>query len=638
MYFNIAIGLAALVVGAILIKQRGPLWKTLYLTTILLALAGELAALHRFPFLTLALHILSLCTAVASFALLSRSSPDLLTHGWIEPTRTHTAPRRAEFVAFMVIFLIIGITRFYSLNRIPSGFDGEGCGHRSISTSWQYIFEQEAGEHMQQSSGMSWPVMHRWLTRTEHPTFFYLDERVLGAAISFAACFIIFWGFRYLSGPFTGLLALVIYAFGPLDIGWSRLPVLHHFPVAVGLLLAIASFSAFSSRTWRSFIALGFLIALTKFVYPSAKLVAIGPVLGMVGVLLWQRAPWNGHKKKLSLIVLGVALFLTLRPFVAWLAYGSISWLRPFPVPQSEPLALTTWGLIQTYIWQAYGFFYEIFYGPFDLSQLHWTPHATIDPVRSVVSICVVFTTLALVRLLFLVRHPYAIVSMGLIIGGLLPGIASGLAERRIAFTLVFVSLLAIVEVSWFINIFIGDVSKRQARMLKASTVVCIGAALLVFQTHSFLSRPAGKHMQLIMTEEIRPLLRDGTLVVQPGPDYRCEIFYGIYDILKAHEGRIGYTNPYEAEQTEMESVTNPRINPSAWHYRLTDVKNQLPTVLSTTSWPRYLFVTQYTETQAPLVELLEKTYPGGKARIIETTEATRLRFLVFDSAPQPAR
>lgn len=639
LYFGITIGIVALLLGGLLMQRDGThqpsRWRTLYILTILFALGGEAAALGRAPWLTLTLHLLSFCTAIASFAYLARTSPQLLTRGWIESPRSHAAPRRLEIAAFVLLFLIIGITRFHALNRVPSNFDGEGCTHRPVTTSWQFIFEQEAGEHVQQSSGMSWPIMHRWFTRAEHPTLFYLDERVLGAAISFAACFIVFLGFRYLCGPFTALLATVTYAFGPLDLGWSRLPVLHHFPVAIGLLLAGASFSAFGSRTWKSFIALCVLIALTKFVYPSAKLLAAGPFLGMCAVLVWHRETWRGHKRKLSFIVLGVALFLTLRPFVSWLAYGTVTWLGPFPVPQADPLADSTWGLLKVYASQAFGFLYELFYGPFDLSQLHWTPHATIEPLRSVASISVVFATLALVRLLFLLRHPFAVVSIGLIVGGLLPGIASGLAERRIAFTLVFVSLLAVIEASWFINTCIGSASKTMARVLKAAILVCVGLPLLTFQTSSFLSRPASKNMQLIMTEEIRPLLRDGTLVVQPGPDYRCEMFYGIYDILKAHEGRIGYTNPYEANQTEMESIAHPRINPEAWHYRFTDVKSQLPTLMGTSTWPRYLFVTQYTENQAPLRELLEKTYPHGKTRIIETTEATRLRFLVFDSAPE---
>jgi hypothetical protein len=355
----------------------------------------------------------------------------------------------------------------------------------------------------------------------------------------------------------------------------------------------------------------------------------------MIAVLLWHQPGWNGDKKKFSLIILGAILFFSLRPFITWLARDTFTWVGPFAMLQVSPLADSFLGLLKAHLWQSFGFLHEVFYGPFDLTQRHWTHHATIDPARSVVSVCVIFTMLALVRLLFLIRHPYAALSIGLIVGGLLPGIASGVAERRIAFTLVFVSLLATIELSWCINTFIGSISKARARQVKAAIILCVGGALFVFQTHSLFSRPASKHMQLIMTEEIRPLLRDGTLVVQPGPDYRCEIFYGIYDILKAHEGRIGYTNPYEAEQTEIESVTNPRINPGAWHYRLTDVKAQLPTLMSHTSWPRYLFVTQYTENQAPLVELLEKTYPNGKARIIETTEATRLRFLVFDSAPE---
>ena len=637
-YFPIAVGLGAIAVAVLawpqLRQESSVSWKTLYVTTVLIALAGELAALLQAPWLALGLHGTSLCTAIASFRILSRTSPDLITSGWIEPMRPTSPPRRAEVVTLTIILLLICVTRFYALNRIPYFFDGEACPHRPITMSWTQILEQEAGQNVQQSSGMSWPILHKWFTRPDHPTLFYLDERTLGVGISFAACMIVFWGFRYLCGPFTAFLALIIYAFGPLDLGWSRLPILHHFPVAVGMLLALASLAAFSARSWKSFFAVCVLMAITKFIYPSGKLLALGPFLGMLGALVWHRPAWKGHKRKLCLVALGGVIFLVSRPFIGWLTSGSFAWVSPFPITQIEPLADSPWGLIKAHAWQAFGFLYEIFYGQFDSSAHHWTLHATIEPLRSVASVCTVFVTLALARILCNVRHPCALVAIGLLVGGLIPAVSSGLAERRIAFSLVFVSCLAIVELSWFINTFIRSEARPRRGTVQAVLVACLGGILFLFHTNYFLTHSAGKHMQLIMTEAIRPRLKDGTLLVQLGPDYRCEIFYGIYDILKAHEGRIGYTNPYEANRTDEDFVTNPHINPHAWFYWNTDLKSQTPSFMPNQTWANYLFVTQYTDNRVPLFELLKETYPNGKMETIQTQEATHLRLVIFETSP----
>ena len=96
---------------------------------------------------------------------------------------------------------------------------------------------------------------------------------------------------------------------------------------------------------------------------------------------------------------------------------------------------------------ESFGFLYEIFYGRYQPS--HWATPATIEPLRSVPSICVVFAIMALLRLEFLIRQPYALICIGLIVGGLIPGIVTSLAERRIAYSLIFLSLLAVIEVAW---------------------------------------------------------------------------------------------------------------------------------------------------------------------------------------------
>ena len=289
------------------------LWSFFYITAVVVSTLGEWFAFRGQALQVRDLQLAACFIGLIAFILLSRRRDGSLEKGWIEPGARMAKPTVYEVIGVFAIFFLIVCTRFYALNRLPAVWDHEACPHRAIAASWRLIVEQELGHHGQSSSGLSWVAIHHLFSRVTDPLFFYLDERFVGVAISLVNCLVVYMFLRFVRGPFAAVLGLIVYGFGPLDLDWSRLPSLHHLPVTAGLLSTWATFAAFSARSWRSFVAVAILIVVCKYVYPSAKLLGLAPALGAMGVLLWQRGSWFGHKRKLLFVILGLFLFATIR-------------------------------------------------------------------------------------------------------------------------------------------------------------------------------------------------------------------------------------------------------------------------------------------------------------------------------------
>ncbi|MFO0416486.1 MAG: hypothetical protein ACK5Y6_04285 [Pseudomonadota bacterium] len=617
---------------AYLFGRRYALWGFLYFITITLAMCGEMYALNRKPSYTLYLHLASLVAAVLCFISMRLSKKSSPTVAWIDPAKSPSRASFFELAALLAILTIVFCTRFYALNRNPGTWDAEACGHRPVAASWTKIAEQELGGHLQQSSGLTWVALRKLFTRVDHPTEHYLDERILGAIISLLTCWAVFFAVRRFSGVFAAFLALIVYAFGPIDIDWARLPTMHHLPVLIGILLTWSSFVAFSSRSWSAFATTSVLILLCKFAYPSVKLAFLGPLMGLCGAIIWHRREWLGSKRKLSLICLGLAAFFLFRPALYALMNGNYRWLPPVPMIQAVHSATSPLEIIQKYSWQSFGFLYEIFYFPFE--PTHWTVHATLEPLRSIPSIAVIFVTLACVRMIFSPRDLYALISIGLIVGGLIPGLATGLSERRVGFSVILLTLLAIIEAAWFINTLISPTSRRFANLAKAISLASIAAVLLTLQTASFFTRAQGKNVQLLTAQVTRPKLKDGTLVAYLAGERRCEFFYSIYDLLKNSNGKIAFTDAYDSLSGEAGVVRQPKPFTRGWHYTETDLKGQIEVVNQTPSWDRVLFVFQETPERKPLIDQIKAAYPNGHAESIELGDVQQQTLFIFDSNP----
>jgi hypothetical protein len=612
---------------------KGERW--LYFLAITFALLGELMALRRDAWSTLYYHLGALVCGVLAMIISRVGAPrgGTLEGGeWITFEGEKTKPRIAEYIAVGLIFLALGVLRFYALNRNPMGLDDESCPHRAICFSWRGILEQELGANWQQASGLSWVVVHRLFTRFAHPLLYYLDQRVLSVGISLLNCWLVFFLVRYLRGPFAAILALVLYGFGPLDFEWSRLPTLHALPVTLGLILTWVSFWAFRDPSWMRFLWVAIAIFLTKFFYPSAKALALGPLTAACAVFLWNYPAWQGHKKKLFLIPLGMAAFLAFRPIVFYFWFGRAQLVSPVQHMYLHDGA-GWFEVVQKYAREAFGLIYEIFYAPFGPS--HWTIQTTLEPLRSVSSVCVVFVTMALLRLLFTPKSLNSALCAGLLIGGALPGIAAGMADRRVAYTLVFVVVLVAIEISWFFDRVVMTRSRTFLTFGKAALVSCLIITLSAGQVFAMFSRKQDKPLQVILAERIRPLIRKDTFVAYMIEPRNCEFFFGIYDLLDAGNGRVAFATSVGDLKLSRELVQTPSIKPGVWFYEITPLKKQVQSIQATQVWKRVLYVfpdgTVYRELKDTLTEL----YPRGVVTTGQYSQTQPSSYLVFDTNPE---
>lgn len=205
-----------------------------------------------------------------------------------------------------------------------------------------------------------------------------------------------------------------------------------------------------------------------------------------MGALLWERGSWFGHKRKLLFVALGLFLFATIRSICYSVWSGKLGFITPIPIMYQAGASNSLWDLIVSSSRESFGFLYEIFYGRYQPS--HWTTPATIEPLRCVPSICVVFAIMALLRLVFLIRRPYALICVGLIVGGLIPGLVTSVADRRIGYSLIFLSLLSVVEIAWFVDaIAIGNL---RVLIDGLKELLCYWSELACFRSNARATSP----------------------------------------------------------------------------------------------------------------------------------------------------
>lgn len=628
--------LLAFALIALLTKRSCPWWSALYLMALGLCAYGEFMSVRENSFAFAALYSAGLVLAFSAFYLITRKGEPHLSDAWLDPEARRTIPRWFEIGAFVVMIIAIATARFYAVNRIPGHWDPEMCGHRPVVASWNLMVEQELGRFSQQSSGLSWVLAHRFFTRFDDPFYFFIDQRILGAAISLVNCWLVYFLMRSLAGPFAALMGLIVFAFGPLEIDWARGPTLHNLPIFIGLLMLWWSQKAFTERTWRAFFGVALLIIASKYFYPSARLIALGPSLALMGVLIWHRKEWKGDKRKLLLIPLGGLGYVYSRSLLVWYTTGTFQWVFPFekiqPVNGEE-------GLISALTSMAKGIpvlTREIFSIPHIVD--HYTRHATVYPLHVLPSLGVVFAGVALVRLLWTVRDPLALVWIGVLVGGAIPGLMTGLADRRFAFTIIALTLLAVLELSWFMNRLLAPRLPRVTPILKTGMVSLSAICLCFLQTSVMFARSPIRPHQLNFTDAVRPLVTPGTLVIHMDGDNPCPFFYGIYDLLQQSEGRIGYIYAMDLPGGVNEAIRNPHITTATWQYRHTLLSTQADVAKSRKDWSRLMYVFYTHPSTIAWQRMLQERYPKGSGREIPVppSNAETNSVYVFETPWEP--
>lgn len=634
--FNGSLIIIALIVAA-LIGTRRCSWCTAgYLLALSACVYGELMSVQLQPLAFGVWFCAGLILAGVAFYLETGKDRSFLSTPFMDPDARQTNPRWYEIGMFALVFMAIAAARFYAVNRMPGYWDAEMCGHRPVVASWELMIEQELGNFSQQASGLSWLLVHRFFSSYEDPFSFFLDQRILGAGVSLLNCWITYFLLRSLAGPFAALAGLIMFGFGPVEIEWARGATLHHLPIFIGLLLVWWTCKAFYERTWRAFIIVALLIPLTKYFYPSARLIALGPSLGFVGALLWHRKEWRGHTLKLFFIPLGGLLYVFSRSLLSWYTVGTFRWI--FPFEQIQPI--NGEGSLRNTLVSMARVTPDLLRETFSIPLIfdHYTRFTTIYPPHVLSSLGVIFGGIALIRLVSNMKNPFALTWIGVLLGGVVPTMLTGLSERRYAVTIIAVSLLASLELTWFLNHLLKPRVPKIVPALKAGVLGLSATCLCIFQTSIMFSRPANRPHQLSMIEAVRPLITPDTFVIHMETANPCPFFYGIFDLLKQSEGRIGYLYCLDMPGCPKDAIMNPQIAIGTWQYRNTELASQASMVKSRRDWSRLLFVFYTHPSTIPWQQMLRERYPKGVGReiVIPNLQNDTTGVYVFEAPYEP--
>jgi hypothetical protein len=249
-----------------------------------------------------------------------------------------------------------------------------------------------------------------------------------------------------------------------------------------------------------------------------------------------------------------------------------------------------------------------------------------------------VFLVAAFVRLLFLFRRPESIVFMGMIAGGLIPGMATGLADRRIAVSIVLCLVLAVLEFSWLMDTVVGRASKWMSGLLKGATLIAVTTCLFVVQTQSFFSRPKGRPAQAETGDTVRALLKPNTVVIYLAEERRCEMFYSIYDMMRDSGGTIAYANADDSLVRLDTQLRNPTPIIDSWFYTLSELEPQREKIRSTMKWDHYIFVFQPTPEREEWIAKLRALYPNGREQTVDYQKVWGQKLFVFEVDNPPAK
>jgi hypothetical protein len=231
----------------------------------------------------------------------------------------------------------------------------------------------------------------------------------------------------------------------------------------------------------------------------------------------------------------------------------------------------------------------------------------------------------------FQFKKPEALVFIGMILGGIIPGMATELADRRIAVSLVLCLALGVLEFSWLMDSLVARGSRVLAGVLKVvvlvSLVVCVGLS----QTTAFFSRPTARPIQMEVGDTVLRTLKDDTLVVYLADERRCEMFYSLFSKMLESNGSIAFATVYEGPKGAKEQIVSPEPVLTSNYYTQSRLAPQIEALKAKKNWSHYLFIFQPTSEREEWRRLLKETYPEGRETIVNYSDVFNQKTLLFE-------
>lgn len=540
----------------------------------------------------------------------------------IDDYEDSSPPRQyVELVFFGLLIAALATVRFYALNRLPFGWDAELCVFRLYSGSFDRLWQHESGWTPQTSTGLSWLLINRFLGHFDEPNIYFLYHRTLGAFISILKVTLLFLFLRNYFGRFAAFFGAALLAFGPPEDWWSRVPNYHHWPGLVTLVVVWATINAMQKKTWQSFILLSLLSVTTRWVYPSAMFMVAVPIAFFGSLLIFQWSQWKPHLAKISVLLVGVAIWCEWLSICRALYLGRWEWLPPVIIPSHSEIAGGIFDkLYHIFIVNGADLFSNLFFR--QISSTHWTVALTPKPWKVVPSFEGVLVLWAVARMIGERRDKISWLLLIALFFGALPGITSSVADRRIGAMFVLLIIIASREAAWVARFMERSIGRYAANSLRALTPLLLGAYLATLSCSVFFFMTKGVPRQQALGKILQENVKDNYLLVDLTGQLPCDLFLAVQRELKARNCKASFvSSKWGGEFSPLNLIENPRFDQKEWWYTEKGVTElEACTDWATRKWEGVTYVITNSNEADQWVEKLRQRYPNGQLQTLKVS------------------
>lgn len=519
-----------------------------------------------------------------------------------------------EAAIFLSLISALLCLRFYALNRIPAGWDTELCIFRTLSSSFDRLWQHESGWAPQTSTGLSWLIFNRILGHFDEPDLYYLIHRMVGCLFSIIKVIVLFLFLRTFFGRFAAFFGASILAFGPPEDWWARVPNFHHWPGILTVLVIWATINAMNKRTWGSFLFLSLLSATTRWVYPSGMFMVCVPLTFFGSLLVFQWSQWRPHLWKISTLLIGILIWAEWLSVCRALYLGRWEMLPPLFIPSHSEMPGGIFAkLYQIFILNVGDLFSNLFFK--QISSTHWTVLMTPAPWRAMPSIVGLLVILAMSRMIGQRRDKLTWLFVICLFFAALPGITSAVADRRVGAIFVVLIIIAAREAAWVAHFMQRTTGVYVVRTLQVLSPIVLGVYFTALSGAFLFFLTQGIPRQVAVGRVFQQHVQDNYLLVDLTGQLKCDNFQALQRQLVASNCKSGFVGSrYDGEFMPSKLIQNPHFDKNEWWYSEKGLTKLSECVdWPTRSWEGATFIITETRDAESYVAQLQQRFPDGE-------------------------
>ncbi|MEW6238628.1 MAG: glycosyltransferase family 39 protein [Candidatus Omnitrophota bacterium] len=541
-----------------------------------------------------------------------------------------------EFLGLAVLTLLTIVFRFYSLNQLPTIFDGEMAASMAVATDLPSAFKL----NYEPMSPFGWAplgLVYFLLINasTQICGMTLLAVRIVSAVVGVLLVQLLYGLLRRMGGRTAAFIGAALFAFSSIEIVWGR----HDFfPLSYPSLIAAAlcwtTYLALVKEKFRNFFLTALWMGLTYHLFPSGQTAFLIPI----GVMLWSLLTVRGFARrcwgKCSLIAIGGALWFAGLSISAYLADGVWKWINPLSNAAVSKgtlrgHALWTaqepgWGLwgrisyIAGGVWDNFTGVIKSLFTAMEWPQYRYTPIYGIPdhPMTYIPAVAAVLLFVGLIVCLLAPRRRNCAFLLIWMIAALLPGILSSQAEaRRIAFFFPAVyaaAALAAAKGFEALEFLLGRWTGRLARLFLIPSFL-VGLAILHGGIYFDQDKrfPPATQTAAAISHYVKP----GSFVVLDfaiDNPYRLinEITFTMLDELSRPD-RPAIWHVAEPHEWPLLAVY-PKPDFEKWYYHYSKMKKIAPELRANPSWNRLTYIVHDIPANEKKIAILQGIYPDA--------------------------